>query len=419
MTYSLKLKSDRVFYRGNFRELEIGIRDGRIKRVGKDIENAEEKIDLEGKLILPGIIDGHVHFRDPGEPEKEDFASGSRAAAAGGVTTVVDMPNNTPPIKSEELFERKKELARRKSLVNFALYAGIPNNTDNVENLLEAGAIGFKYYMASEDVELSELYREVDRLDALLTVHAELPGKIASKETAEGPGSYLDTRPPGAEIEGVKRLIEEPPRRLHIAHVTLPETLSLTEGRATTEVTPHHLLLSREEVRLKDFTAVTHPPLRKRKAVAGLQELFLSNAIDMLASDHAPHRREEKKTARPDKASPGIPGVETILPLGLSFASERGLPLSVPIKMLSEAPARIFRFENRGRIKEDNWADITVVDPDSKREISGSNFHSKAKVTPFEGMRTSYWPIMTVVNGEIVFRDQALTGVRAGRFLSP
>lgn len=199
MKFQLKLKSNNVFYEGEFKELEIGIRGERIRKVGEDIGDSEEVIALEEKLVLPGVIDGHVHFRDPGDPEKEDFRSGSEAAAAGGVTTVVDMPNNEPAIKSRQLFEEKKEIARRKTLVNFALYSGIPESISQLGEVLDAGAIGFKYYMATEELDLPELYREVKRLNTLLTVHAETPEEIGDDSNPTDPEEYLDTRPDEAE----------------------------------------------------------------------------------------------------------------------------------------------------------------------------------------------------------------------------
>ncbi len=418
MKFRLKLKSNNVFYEDEFKELEIGIRGERIRKVGEDIGDSEEVIDLEEKLVLPGVIDGHVHFRDPGDPEKEDFRSGSEAAAAGGVTTVVDMPNNKPAIKSRQLFEEKKEIARRKTLVNFALYSGIPESISRLGEILDAGAIGFKYYMATEELDLPELYREVERLNALLTVHAETPEEIDGDSNPTSPEEYLDSRPDEAELEGVRVLLNDSPARLHVAHVTLPESVSLLKGKATTEVTPHHLMLCRDNLGLKDFTAVTHPPIRKCAKVKQLQELFLSGSMDLLASDHAPHRRREKKTGKPENGRPGIPGVETLVPLSLTFAEERGVQLAPVVKKLTENPARLFRFEDRGKIEEGYWADITVVDPEKEQEIRGEKFYSRAKVTPFEGVKVSYWPVLTLVNGTPVFQDRKLTGDRTGKFLT-
>ncbi|MBS3825753.1 dihydroorotase family protein [Candidatus Bipolaricaulota bacterium] len=418
MSCKLKLCSENVYYEGRFRELEVCIEGRKISRVGKDLGSGSKELDFGDKLLIPGVIDGHVHFRDPGEPEKEDFRSGSRAAASGGVTTVVDMPNNLPPIKSPKLFEEKKRIALEKSLVNFALYAGIPEDLSDISLLTDVGAIGFKYYMATETVDLSGLVEELNKTDSLLTVHAEDPEGIKVADSSSTPAEYLDSRPPEAELVAVDKLLRHSPERLHVAHVTLSETVSKLKTGMTSEVTPHHLLLSREDVDLTDFTAVTHPPIRYRDRVSKLRESFFSNEIDMISSDHAPHRRSEKESNTLDGGSPGVPGVETILPLSLSFAWENDLPLSFPIDKLTKKPAEIFGFERRGEIREGYWADLTVVDGDVDKAIRGENFYSKGKVTPFEGRKVSFWPVTTFINGQVVHRDGKIVSEQKGDFLS-
>ncbi|MFW6190449.1 MAG: dihydroorotase [Candidatus Bipolaricaulota bacterium] len=417
MSYRFKLRSRNVYYDGEFRNLEVGIKDGEIAAVGTETGKADEVIDLEENLVIPGVIDGHVHFRDPGETAKEDFRSGSRAAARGGVTTVVDMPNNQPPIKSAELFEEKKRIAGKKSLVNFALYAGIPKDLSEIPALVDSGAVGFKYYMAEEEVDLAELSGRIEDLEALLTVHAEVSEELNPQGPPGSPEEYLDSRPPRAELKAMEKLLEVRPARLHLAHVTLPETVWKAEGTASKEVTPHHLLLSRSMVGLKDFTAVTNPPIRDAETVKDLKESFLDGRIGMLASDHAPHLSSEKLTKKPSEASPGIPGVETLVPLSLTFARESGSPLSLAVDALTKNPAELFGFERRGRIKEGYRADITVLDGDKSTPIRGDDFLSKAKVTPFEGREVSFWPKMTIVNGTPVYRDGKITDEGAGEFL--
>ncbi len=144
MSYELKIKSNRVYQEGEFKELEIGVKDGRIDGVGVNLPSGKKEEDFGNDMVIPGVIDGHVHFREPGDTEKEDFRSGSRAAARGGVTTVVDMPNNDPPVKTEKLFREKKRTVEGKSLVNFALYSGIPRDLNEIGPILKAGAVGFK-----------------------------------------------------------------------------------------------------------------------------------------------------------------------------------------------------------------------------------------------------------------------------------
>jgi len=418
MSCKLKLRSENVYYEGSFQELELCIEEKKITRVGKDVGCAPAELDFGGKLLIPGVIDGHVHFRDPGEPEKEDFRSGSRAAAHGGVTTVVDMPNNLPPIKSPEVFKEKKRIALEKSLVNFALYAGIPEELSNISLLADAGAVGFKHYMATETVDLSGLIKELNNSGSLLTVHAEDPEEIRNADSSSNPAAYLDSRPPEAELVAVDKLLRQPPERLHVAHVTLPETVSKLTNSVTSEVTPHHLLLSREDLDLTDFTPVTHPPIRYRDRVSKLRESFFANEIDMISSDHAPHRRSENQSTTFAGGSPGMPGVETILPLSLTFASDNGAPLSLSIDKLTKKPAEVFGFERRGEIKEGYWADLTVVDGDVDKVIRGKNFYSKGKVTPFEGYKVSFWPVATFINGQLVHQDGKIVSEQTGNFLS-
>ena len=415
--FELKLRSKNVYRGGEFRELEVGIEEGRIVKVGRDLGSARKEIDLGDSLLLPGIIDGHVHFRDPGNTEKEDFRSGSEAAVRGGVTTVVDMPNNDPPIKTPDLFKRKKRIASEKSLVNFALYAGIPEDPELIGPLWREGAVGFKLYFAQEAVDLGTLANEIDDLGALLTVHAEDKELIGGKSRPKTPEEYLDSRPAEAEIAAVKKLARTAPERLHLAHVTLPESVSILRDIATLEITPHHLLLAREDLDLSSFVPVCNPPIRSRSEVEGLRERFISGDIDMIASDHAPHERHEKTTSGPAKGSAGIPGVETILPLSLTYARNNDIPLGSVIDRLTKVPARLFGFDRRGEIREGFQADLTVVDETFRREIRGEEFFSRAKLTPFEGYEVSFTPRMTFVNGELKYREGELVGEKPGDFL--
>ncbi|MEF8850269.1 MAG: dihydroorotase family protein [Candidatus Bipolaricaulota bacterium] len=418
MTHRLKLRASNVYYRGDLRDLEVGIDEGLIAEVGTDVGRADEKIDLGDNLLLPGVVDPHVHFRDPGNPEKEDFRSGSIAALRGGVTTVLDMPNNSPPINLPDLFRRKKQIAREKSLVNFGLYAGIPGDLDLIEPMWSEGPIGFKHYMAEENLALEDLAERIDEIGALLTVHAEDKEVLNSTSRPGTPEEYLESRPPEAEITAVKKLTPLSLDRLHLAHVTLPESVSLVQEMATTEITPHHLLLSRQDVDLSNFVPVCNPPIRDGSEVEKIQELFVRGEIEVIASDHAPHEREKKTTSEPKDGSAGIPGVETILPLSLTFARNNDLPISFIVEKLTKSPAEIFGLEGRGEIREGYWADLTVVDGSVDREILGENFCSKAKLTPFEGKEVLFWPTMTFVNGELKYRKGEIIEAEPGRFLT-
>lgn len=418
MNLDMKISGTQVYHRGQFSPLEVGIKDGRITEIGKSVGSARRLIHGKGRYLLPGIIDSHVHFRDPGETEKEDFQTGTRASARGGITTVVDMPNNKPPTTTLTQFQKKREIVSRKSLVNFALYAGIPEDTDTVSRLSRAGAIGFKYFMTDQRPDFEDIVKAVNQAGALLTVHAEDPRYCTlNPHPQTSPEAYIQTRPPQAELQALKKLSVHPPSRLHIAHLTLSEGLNFIGSSTTTEITPHHLLLSLERTELSDFTAVTNPPLRNESQNRGLQQAFKDGKIDLIASDHAPHRTREKRTTQAGRGSAGIPGVETILPLLLTFSAKNDIPLSHTIDRLTVKPARLFGFRDRGEIERGYWADLTIVDPSVERRVTGSNFHSRCKITPFEGWKLRFWPVMTIVNGKIVYANETFHSTSGGKFL--
>jgi len=413
-----KLSAKRVFYRGGFRPLEVGIRKGKITAVGRNLARAQRELDLGENLLLPGAIDSHVHLREPGETYKEDFSSGTKAAARGGVTSVLDMPNNKEPINSPERFVKKKKIGLKKALVNFGLYAALPQSPGELSALKEAGAIAFKHFTYERRLDLPLWVEAIDKLGASLVVHAEDPDFVQPLGEVSGslPLAHEEARPAQAELKAAKRILAHPPDRLHLAHLTLAETIELASGRATVEVTPHHLLLAAEDLDPDNFSGVVNPPIRKREVTEKLQLAFNGGKVDTLGSDHAPHGRGEKLTDDPDEGRSGIPGLETLLPLTLSYARRSEASLRKTVEALTERPAAIFNLEKRGRIAEGYWADLTVVDPNEEREIRGERFSSNCKVTPFEGRRASFWPVLTMVNGEIVFEEGRLMG-KGGTFL--
>ncbi len=419
--YELVIRGGKIFHRRRFVELDIGINDGRIERIGRDIGHATEIYNAAGMLVLPGIIDGHVHFRDPGETSKEDFTSGSRAAAAGGVTTIIDMPNNIVPITTPKLFAEKIEIARAKSVVNFALYAAVPDDLSLLDPLQQAGAIAFgELFLDSYTGDLIALKREISRLDALLAIHAEEREIIRSSLAgARTPAEYVAGRPPQAEIDAVRRSLAGDQCRILFVHLTTAQGVALAVGRAAIEVTPHHLLLSQQEMEFTDFRAVMNPPLRQQSDLAALWESLAAGTITTIGSDHAPHRAAEKLTQSVEKGRPGIPGVEIMAPLILTAAAKRKIPLASVIPTMTDQPAALFRLRGRGAIEAGNFADITVVDPFAEQMINGERFHSQAKLTPFEGWKVRYLPTATFVNGKLVYcADKIITDRPCGRFIT-
>jgi dihydroorotase len=397
----------------------IGVRDGTIVAVSGDLDG-ERVFDYGNKLVLPAAIDSHVHMRDPGATHKEDFATGSLAALHGGVTCVLDMPNSTPPTTTAAALREKAAIAASKSLVDFALFAGITPGCE-VERLSSSGAIGFKLYMAGTtgDLQASSLEAVRDELEAVaatgkpLAVHAEDEG-LRKKDVENSLSDHLKNRPNECETSAIRRLREAGVEglRIHVCHVSAKESLALLGGgrNITSEVTPHHLLLDTDS-KLECFGKV-NPPLRRRDDRQALFNAFKSGSIDIVASDHAPHTVEEKEEDF-DYAPSGVPGVETMAPLMLQLVRDKHIPLSRIVAGLCERPADIFGL-NKGRLEPQRDADIMVVDLMDSKDIRVDKLYSKCAWTPYEGM-AGIFPKAVFLRGEIMMEDGSQVGERAGR----
>lgn len=401
----------------NFKEVCLGIDDGKIVSIKKLPSAASSIIDVKGKLVLPGLIDAHVHFRDPGLTIKEDFSTGSATAAAGGFTTVMDMPNTIPPTDTPQAFQEKMEIGRRKSLVDFGLHVGV-GDLSYIQDLAELRPASFKIFMDLEDSDfLMEAFRKIKGVsgDHLISLHAEDPSVVkqcTSKMKIKGfrPEFYAMARPPQAEIEAVKSAIslaEEFNQKVHFCHVSTQKSLELIKEaknaglKITGEITPHHLFLDSSYLKTYGNLAKTNPPLRDNEN--RLQIKNLAN-IDIIGTDHAPHTLEEKKK---DvwTAPPGIPGLETILPIMLTHLNQGKIFLGDIKRLLCENPAKIFNIPHKGFIMEGMDADLVVVDLKKESIIDPHKFHSKAKYSPFEGLRVQGMPIMTMVRGQKVMEN--------------
>ncbi|WP_435180863.1 dihydroorotase [Halorussus sp. AFM4] len=387
---------------------------GRISGVGSTLTRSGDTIDADGKLLLPGMIDAHVHFRQPGFDHKETWETGSRSAAAGGVTTVVDQPNTEPPTVDGEAFDRKAELAAD-SYVDYGINGGVTADWDP-DGLFDRPVLALgEVFLADStgDMGIEEaLFREaVERAtDAyrVVTVHAE-DADLFSEEARERPGDDYDAwsayRTPEAEVAAVERAVEigeAAGARLHVAHTSTPEGVDAAkDGGATCEVTPHHIFLSREDYDDLGTFGRMNPPLRSEERRAALFERVADGTVDLVATDHAPHTREEKDAGIWDAPS-GVPGVETALPLLLEEARKGDLSYERVRDLTAANPADVFGLTRRGRVEEGLMADLVLVDPDDSREIRGEELHSKCGWTPFEGMR-GVFPELTMVRGNVVW----------------
>ncbi|NHI83557.1 MAG: hypothetical protein EAX81_04575 [Candidatus Thorarchaeota archaeon] len=395
----------------------IAIEAGKIQQICSpaDEPTAREVIDCSGMYVLPGAIDIHVHLRDLGQSEKETFATGTMAAAAGGITTVVDMPNSIPPTLTSFDLEGKIECALIDKFVNVGFYAGIPKNIVEFDEKMIPNLLGLKVYphapLEKETKYTKDHIRDCMKLAAKhkipLLFH---PDAAASEKRVSEKEEFLELHSCRSEVRSLKRFLSakvEVEGKLHVCHVSCAATAEIiAENRAedtlTAEVTPHHLFLSDNDFSHENGTAKMLPPLRGVDDTRALQNALTQTcAIDCIVSDHAPHE-EHRKKAPFLKAASGIPGLETTIPIMLTEVFEGRMNWVDYLRLCCSGPARILGIRGKGIIAEGYDADITaVIKEDSV--IRGADFHSKAKITPFEGRKIFAKPVITVVGGEIVY----------------
>ncbi|MFB6251561.1 MAG: dihydroorotase [Halobellus sp.] len=408
---------------------DVRIASGRIARVAEsvDAESHDRIIDADERLLLPGAIDAHVHFREPGHGEKETWTTGSQSAVAGGVTTVVDQPNTTPPTVTGEAFDEKASLAAASS-VDYGINGGVTPDWDPASlfdrPMFALGEVFLADSTGDMGIDASLFADAVARAaedDVVVTVHAEdaeLFDESARERDAGGTGRDADAdvwsqyRAAEAEAAAVERAVDvgaDAGADIHVAHTSTPEGVdAAVAGDATCEATPHHLLLSRADATELGTYGRMNPPLRSEERRSGLWQRLVDGDIDIVATDHAPHTREQKEAGLWDAPS-GVPGVETMLPLLLARAGEGELSYERVRDVTAANVASIFGLPRKGRIQEGYDADLVLVDPDEIREIHGDNLHSKCGWTPFEG-RDGVFPDLTLRGGEVVYDGEAVVG---------
>jgi len=443
MRYDLLLKNGIVVTPEECLKADIAVKDGKIAFIGNlnSDDGADETYDAQGKHILPGIIDAHVHFRDPGLTEKEDFESGSIAAAFGGVTFVADMPNVLPPTSTTERFLEKVRIAKEKSYVDFGLFALLVNgNTQEMEGMEKAGALGYKVFLGTStgDIASPDLgtLTEQMKLSAAfrLTIgfHAE-NSEINSfytskykKRNDKKEGILLSkARPVISEAVAINNIIclaQYTHAGVHIHHVTSKDGCLLIADakrkgvKITAETCPHYLLLDADMERAQKV----YPPVREEIHRKSLWEAIGCKTIDMIASDHAPHTAQEKSLPVWE-APAGLSGVETTVALMLNEVNKGRLSINDFVRIASAMPAKIWGiYPKKGSLLSGADADFTVVDMNKKHTIAACESHSKSKTSAYDGMETQGAPVATIVRGKFVMKDGCLTGTKGfGKLVSP
>lgn len=424
----LCLKDAKIPNEDSIQEAGIAIDEGKIVSISKSsqLPKAENVIDLDGKLLLPGIVDPHVHFREPGFTHKEDFYTGSKAALAGGVTTACEMPNTSPRTDSVKRFKKKKKTAESKSYIDFGLHALLTDSSEEGEKLLEEGATSLKLYPELTDDSNISAFKDKS---TIITVHPENPFFLGEVEDTENSvENFIQSRPEKAESSEILNILSYVSKPyLHFCHVTTQEAINIVgrekrKGNISCEVTPHHLLLDLSNLREQGSVAKTYPPIRSPKNKKSLLKALENGIIDIVATDHAPHTKEEKQKGIME-SPPGIAGIETSLPLIFTLVRKGKLSLNRMIEAMCSYPAKIFGLYNengvqKGTLKPGADADIVVIDQNKKWKIKGKNLHGKTKFTPFEGLEVEGKPYLTIVRGEIMYENNEIVGEKGyGKFI--
>jgi len=415
----LIIENGRVYTGGVFIERNIGILDGKIAQISGGRLKADESVDASGLLVLPGFIDPHVHLREPGAKYKEDFYTGTCAAANGGYTAVLDMPNSPVATDSRLKLKDKIKLAEKKAVVDFSLYLGATeNNLQEIERL-EYG-VPIKFYMdRSQNLfvpaeHLPEYFKNIAEKNLFACVHAE-----DEKIIARGKERYKDVenpvhslvRPAEAERKAIHDAVAASAQtncRLHVCHVSTKAGLEeIAKSKATEtknlvscEVAPHHLFLTEKDY-AKRPVLKANPPLRASADAAALWEGLVNGKIDCIASDHAPHTLEEKEREY-WQAPAGVPGLDTTLKLMLAKVNERIISLEMLVKLCSENPAKIFGLQSKGAIAIGKDADLTLIDLKKQGIIKSEELKTKCAWSPYEGFAYRGCPVKTIVRGQVV-----------------
>lgn len=417
--------------------LDVGIRDGKIAEIASSIPvaKATKVLNLDKFILAPGFIDSQVHFREPGMEHKEDLETGTRGALLGGITGLFEMPNTQPPTTTREALDEKLRRAKNRCHVNYAFYAGgTPDNIDNIADLeLSPHCSGIKVFMGASFGSL--LVEEDKVLEGILkngrrrvAIHAEDEKLLRERKHIAVDGGHPRFHPEWRNEESALRattkvvgMARKFGRPVHVLHITSAAEMAFLRNNkdvASVEVLPQHLTLSAPECyeRLGTY-AQMNPPIRSKEHQDALWKALLDGTVDVMGSDHAPHTREEKDKPYPQSPS-GFPGVQTLATIMLNHVNNGRLPLTKMVELVTENPRKLFKIKGKGRIEVGFDADFTVIDLQKERTIENSWMATRCGWTPFDGMKTKGWPVITILKGEICMRDHVVTIPHKGEGLN-
>ena len=418
----------------------VHVRDGRIERVAAfdDVPAGHEPLEAGDLVVLPGLVDTHVHVNDPGRTQWEGFSSATRAAAAGGVTTIVDMPlNSIPPTTTPEALAVKRRAAEGVCHVDVGFWGGaVPDNLGSLGALNAEGVFGFKSFLCHSGVDefpslslqrLREAMAEVAAFDGLLIVHAELPEALAEAsdglEDADARvyATYLASRPDDAEVRAVERVVDAADAtgcRVHVLHVSSAEVLAQLPagGRVTAETCPHYLTFASEEIEDGRYEFKCAPPIRGDANRERLWDGLRRGALGAVVSDHSPCT-PDLKSGSFFEAWGGIASLQLGLRAVWTQARGRGFGLEDLARWMSEGPARIAGLQSKGAIAEGRDADLVLFDADRSTVCHPDELHHRHPLTPYAGRLLDGWVEATYVRGMRVFGDGRFLDAPAGRLL--